>query len=96
MTFAAALTLSSETKAAATLDAVSQTGAISMVGSTTKLEARMLLARHHTPVPTVDELWHRIEAAWASVPVCAIQSLFDSIPKRISAVISARGGCSRY
>ncbi|GFW05823.1 transposable element Tcb1 transposase [Trichonephila clavipes] len=30
------------------------------------------LARHHTPFPTVDELWHRVEAAWTSVPVPAI------------------------
>ncbi|GFX77040.1 transposable element Tcb1 transposase [Trichonephila clavipes] len=44
------------------------------------------LACHHT----VDELWRRVEAAWASVPV------FDSMPRRISAVITARGGCSGY
>ncbi|GFW92350.1 transposable element Tcb1 transposase [Trichonephila clavipes] len=50
------------------------------------------LARHHTAVTTVDELWHRVEAAWTSVPVHAIQYLFDSMPRRISAVIIARGG----
>ncbi|GFV20441.1 transposable element Tcb2 transposase [Trichonephila clavipes] len=54
------------------------------------------LACHHTPVTTVDELWHRVEAAWASVPVHAIQSLFDSMPRYINAVIIARGGCSEY
>ncbi|GFV21001.1 hypothetical protein TNCV_2280451 [Trichonephila clavipes] len=32
------------------------------------------LARHHTPVTTVDELWHRVEAAWASEHV--IQSVW--------------------
>ncbi|GFV31671.1 hypothetical protein TNCV_2189841 [Trichonephila clavipes] len=52
------------------------------------------LSRHHTSVTTVNELWHRVEAAWAFVPVHAIQSLFDSMPMRISAVITARGGCS--
>ncbi|GFW89941.1 odorant receptor [Trichonephila clavipes] len=51
-------------------------------------------ARYHTPVTLVDELWHRVEAAWASISVHAIQSLFDSMPRRISAVIIARGGCS--
>ncbi|GFV65089.1 DUF4817 domain-containing protein [Trichonephila clavipes] len=45
-------------------------------------------------VTTVDELWHRVEASWASVPVQAIQSLFDSMPRRITAVIVARGGSS--
>ncbi|GFW19747.1 uncharacterized protein TNCV_1606371 [Trichonephila clavipes] len=54
------------------------------------------LARHHTPVTTVDELWHRVEAAWASVPIHAIQSLSDSMARRRSAVITARGGCSGY
>ncbi|GFS89231.1 hypothetical protein TNCV_1259631 [Trichonephila clavipes] len=39
------------------------------------------LARHHTPVTTVDELWYRLEAAWSSVPVHAFQSLLDSIPR---------------
>ncbi|GFU09070.1 hypothetical protein TNCV_1319271 [Trichonephila clavipes] len=47
------------------------------------------LVRHHMPVTTVDELWHRIEATWTSVH--AIKSLFDSIPSRLSAVITARG-----
>ncbi|GFW40360.1 hypothetical protein TNCV_1019181 [Trichonephila clavipes] len=32
---------------------------------------------HHTPVTTVEELWHCVEAAWTSVPVHVIQSLFD-------------------
>ncbi|GFX23577.1 adhesion G protein-coupled receptor B2 [Trichonephila clavipes] len=39
------------------------------------------LARHHTPVTMVDELWHRVEAIWASKPVRAIRSLFDSMPR---------------
>ncbi|GFX20069.1 transposable element Tcb1 transposase [Trichonephila clavipes] len=51
------------------------------------------MTHHHTPVTTVDELWHRVEAAWSSVPVRAIQTLFDAMPRRISAVIIARCGC---
>ncbi|GFY05978.1 transposable element Tcb2 transposase [Trichonephila clavipes] len=49
------------------------------------------LARHRTPVTTFEELWLHVEAAWASVPVHAIQSLFDSMPRRICAVSTARG-----
>ncbi|GFT21569.1 hypothetical protein TNCV_2307871 [Trichonephila clavipes] len=49
------------------------------------------LAGHHTPVTTVEEMWHRVEAAWSSVPVHVIQSLLDSIPRCTSAVIAARG-----
>ncbi|GFV54335.1 hypothetical protein TNCV_4366101 [Trichonephila clavipes] len=36
----------------------------------------------------VDDLWHLVEAAWASVPVYAIQSLFDSKPRLITTVNS--------
>ncbi|GFT21898.1 transposable element Tcb1 transposase [Trichonephila clavipes] len=38
------------------------------------------LTRNYTPVTTIDELWCRVEAAWAYIPVHAIQSLFDSMP----------------
>ncbi|GFW06411.1 transposable element Tcb1 transposase [Trichonephila clavipes] len=54
------------------------------------------LARHHTPVTTVDEPWYRIEAAWSSEPVHDIQSLFDSKLRCLSAVITARCGCFSY
>ncbi|GFU29366.1 hypothetical protein TNCV_1239751 [Trichonephila clavipes] len=48
------------------------------------------LAPHHAPVTMVDELWYRVEATWASEPVHAIQSLFESMPRRISAVFTAK------
>ncbi|GFT93929.1 hypothetical protein TNCV_2133171 [Trichonephila clavipes] len=47
------------------------------------------LSRHNRAATTDDELWHRVEATWSSVPVHAIQSLFDSMCRRISAVIIA-------
>ncbi|GFS75946.1 transposable element Tc1 transposase [Trichonephila clavipes] len=55
-----------------------------------------ILTYHHTPVPTADELWYRVETAWSSVLVHAIQYRFDSMPRHISAVITARGGCFWY
>ncbi|GFV77153.1 hypothetical protein TNCV_1771651 [Trichonephila clavipes] len=54
------------------------------------------LSPPHTPVTTVDELIHHVKAAWAFVHVHAIQSLFGLMPRRISVVITARGGCSGY
>ncbi|GFW76717.1 transposable element Tcb1 transposase [Trichonephila clavipes] len=51
------------------------------------------LSHHHTPVTTVDELLYRVETAWSSVPIRFIQYLFESMARRISAVIIARGGC---
>ncbi|GFS66271.1 transposable element Tcb1 transposase [Trichonephila clavipes] len=62
--------------------------------------------RHHTgpapgimitsPVATPDQLWERVEAAWSAVPQEHIQSLFESMPRRVAAVISNNGGYSGY
>ncbi|GFT08037.1 hypothetical protein TNCV_2589571 [Trichonephila clavipes] len=41
-----------------------------------------------------EELWPRVEALKASVPVHVIQSLFESILRRISDVNTARATCN--
>ncbi|GFW13930.1 hypothetical protein TNCV_4700651 [Trichonephila clavipes] len=46
---------------------------------------------HNMPVTMVDVLWHHVQSAWASVHVNDIQSLFDAMPRCVSAVITARG-----
>ena len=46
------------------------------------------LVRYHTPVTTVDELRHLVENVWATVPVHAIQSQYNSMPRCITAVIA--------
>ncbi|GFW64907.1 transposable element Tc1 transposase [Trichonephila clavipes] len=48
------------------------------------------------PVAPLDKLWQRVEAAWSSVPQEHIQSVFESMPRRVAAVISNNGGCSGY
>ncbi|GFW07124.1 transposable element Tcb1 transposase [Trichonephila clavipes] len=45
---------------------------------------------------TPDQLWQRVEAAWSAVPQEQIQSLFESMPRRVVAVISNNGGYSGY
>lgn len=45
---------------------------------------------------TPDQLWQHVEAAWSAVPQEHIQSLFDSMPSRVAAVISNNGGYSAY
>ena len=49
-----------------------------------------------SPAATPDDLWQRVEAAWAAVPQEHIQRLFDSMPRRVAAVISNNGGYSGY
>ncbi|GFV88323.1 transposable element Tcb1 transposase [Trichonephila clavipes] len=48
------------------------------------------------PAVTPDQLWHRVEAAWSALPQEHIQSLFESMPRRVAAVISNNGGYSGY
>ncbi|GFT47145.1 transposable element Tcb1 transposase [Trichonephila clavipes] len=43
-----------------------------------------------TPVP----LWQRVEAHWSAVPQEHIQSLFESMPRRVAAVIFNNSGYS--
>ncbi|GFX44304.1 transposable element Tcb1 transposase [Trichonephila clavipes] len=48
------------------------------------------------PAATQDQLLQRVEAAWFSVSQEHIQSLFESMPRRLEAVISNNGGYSGY
>ncbi|GFW74679.1 HTH_Tnp_Tc3_2 domain-containing protein [Trichonephila clavipes] len=48
------------------------------------------------PAATPDQLWLRVEAAWFAVPQEHIQSLFESMLRRVVAVISNNGGYSGY
>ena len=42
-----------------------------------------------------DELWLRIQAIWNSLPQADIQSLFDSLPRRIATLIAMRGSYTK-
>ncbi|GFW61151.1 uncharacterized protein TNCV_4873611 [Trichonephila clavipes] len=48
------------------------------------------------PAVTPDQLWQRVETAWSALPQEHIQSLFESTPRRVAAVISNNGGYSGY
>ncbi|GFX10824.1 hypothetical protein TNCV_4740441 [Trichonephila clavipes] len=45
---------------------------------------------------TPDQLWQRVEAALSAVPQEHIQSLFESMLRRVAAMISNNGGYSGY
>ncbi|GFV68751.1 transposable element Tcb1 transposase [Trichonephila clavipes] len=49
-----------------------------------------------TSAATSDQLWQRVEAAWSAVPQEYIESLLESLPRRVTAVISNNGGYSGY
>ncbi|GFX50579.1 transposable element Tcb1 transposase [Trichonephila clavipes] len=48
------------------------------------------------PVVTPDQLWQRVEASCSAVPQEYFQSIFESMPWFVSAVISNNGGYSGY
>ncbi|GFV62251.1 transposable element Tcb1 transposase [Trichonephila clavipes] len=47
-----------------------------------------------SPAATPDQYWQRVEASWSAVPQEHIQSLFESMPRRVAALISNNGGYS--
>ncbi|GFV83968.1 hypothetical protein TNCV_1479701 [Trichonephila clavipes] len=54
------------------------------------------LARDPRPAASKDELLVRIQAIWNSIPQADIQNLFDSMPRRMAALIAARGVYTKY
>lgn len=53
--------------------------------------------RRHIPAPTnLRELEHVVLAEWQNIPQETIQNLIRSMPRRMEAVIRARGGPTRY
>ncbi|GFV24955.1 transposable element Tcb1 transposase [Trichonephila clavipes] len=49
-----------------------------------------------SPDATPDQLWQCVEAAWSAVLQEHIQSLFESMPRRVAVVISNNGVYSGY
>jgi len=49
-----------------------------------------------TTFPNEGELWKRLQQEWAQLPRVTTSHLVESMPRRIAAVIKARGGYTRY
>ncbi|GFV54045.1 transposable element Tcb1 transposase [Trichonephila clavipes] len=60
------------------------------------LNSQRYISKITPPAATPDQLWQRVEAAWSAVPQELILSLFESMPRRVVAVISNNGGYSGY
>ncbi|GFU80257.1 transposable element Tc1 transposase [Trichonephila clavipes] len=54
------------------------------------------LAHDLRSVVSTDELWLRIQTIWNTLPQADIQNLFNSMPRRVAALIAARGGHTKY
>ncbi|GFV64621.1 transposable element Tcb1 transposase [Trichonephila clavipes] len=54
------------------------------------------LARDLRPVSLTDELWLRIQTICNALPQADIQNLFNSMPRRVAALIAARGDHTKF
>ncbi|GFV48581.1 transposable element Tcb2 transposase [Trichonephila clavipes] len=54
------------------------------------------LARDLRPVASTDKLWLRIQTIKNTLPQADIQNLFNSMPRRVAALIAARGAHTKY
>ncbi|GFY15913.1 transposable element Tcb2 transposase [Trichonephila clavipes] len=54
------------------------------------------IARDLRPVASTDELWLRIQTIWNTLPQTDIKNVFNSMPRRVAALIAARGGHTKY
>ncbi|GBM30370.1 hypothetical protein AVEN_21485-1 [Araneus ventricosus] len=52
-------------------------------------------AHHTTPAP-LTLLWTALDDVWQAIPVEHFCKLFESVPRRVAAVIKAREGPTRY
>ena len=58
------------------------------------LKAR--LQQYDTPPKGVHELWERVAKEWNEIPPETCQNLIESMPRRIEAVLKAKGGHTKY
>lgn len=42
------------------------------------------------------DLWERVEVEWEGIPLDVIKKLIDSMPRRVAAVLKAKGGMTKY
>ena len=54
------------------------------------------LGEYETPPKGILELWEHVEQEWAKIPAEVCQGLIESMPRRVEAVIQAKGGHTKY
>ena len=54
------------------------------------------LAEYEEPPSGMIELWERIEKEWNAIPASVCQNLIESMPRRVEAVLKAKGGYTKY
>ena len=58
--------------------------------------AKNRLKEYPTPPKGVWQIWERVEEVWNNIPPEVCQNLIESMPRRLEAVIKAKGGNTKY
>ena len=45
---------------------------------------------------SVEDMWRFAQEEWNSISVATVTKLYNSLPRRVAAVLKARGGCTKY
>jgi transposase len=48
------------------------------------------------PPESMEELWERVQDVWTKIPIVYIQKLYESMPRRMEAVVRSCGGHTKY
>jgi transposase len=54
------------------------------------------LADYEAPPKGILELWERVQEEWNKIPAEVCQNLIESMPRRVEAVLKAKGGYTKY
>ncbi|KAI1007653.1 hypothetical protein K3495_g571 [Podosphaera aphanis] len=54
-------------------------------------ELKRRLGTYYEPLKGVGELWQRVQREWALIPASTCRNLIESMPRRIDAVLAAKG-----
>jgi hypothetical protein len=54
------------------------------------------LAEYEIAPSGILELWERVEKEWNKIDAKVCQNLIESMPRRVAAVLKAKGGYTKY
>ena len=54
------------------------------------------LAEYEVPPQGILEPWERVQEEWGKIKPEVCQGLIESIPRRVEAIIKAKGGYTKY
>ena len=54
------------------------------------------LTTYEYPPQDLDQLWSRVQDIWTSLPSEYLQNLYESMPRRMRALLRSRGGQIKY